>query len=266
MNFSLLKSNIKSNWVIFAFIAFMLTIYTTVSVGMFNPENAELMEGLMTMLPEQMVKAFGFSDLGTELTTYLAGYLYGFIMFVFPIIYIVITANSLLAGHVDKGTMAYILSTPNKRNRIVITQIIYFILAISVLITYATMVVIIMSAIMWPGHLDYIGYIFLNIVTIVILTSIGSVCFLASAFFNDSKKSVGAGAGLAMFFVMINMLSGVSEDLDFLKNLTPVSLLDANRILEDFSYGLTVSGMLIIILSVIFFISIKVFEKKNLPI
>lgn len=266
MNFTLFKSNIKSNWIMFAFIAFMLTIYTTVSVGMFDPEGAKLINSLMTMLPEVVVKAFGFDQLGTELTTYIAGYLYGFILVIFPIIFIVFTANSLVASQVDKGTMAYILSNPIKREKVIVTQIIFLVTTISALIAYSALVVIVMSAIMWPGMLDVWNYILLNLVTIVLLISIGSICFLFSAIFNSSKYSVGASTAVVTVFIMANMLRSVSEELSFLKIFTPISVMDTNRILTDSGYSYIVIASFAIFSAVMFTLSVIVFKKKDLAI
>ena len=80
MNSTLFKTDLKSNWVIFTFIFGMLMIYVSTSIAMFNPDTAEAMDAMFSMLPEGMIKAFGFVGLGTNLTTYLAGYLYGFIL------------------------------------------------------------------------------------------------------------------------------------------------------------------------------------------
>lgn len=44
-----------------------------------------------------------------------------------PIIYIIMTANNLIAGQVDSGSMAYILSTSTKRNQVVFTQAVYLV-------------------------------------------------------------------------------------------------------------------------------------------
>lgn len=49
---------------------------------------------------------------------------------VLPLIYIIITANSLIAAQVDRGSMAYTLSTPIKRSQVVGTQALYLVLAI----------------------------------------------------------------------------------------------------------------------------------------
>lgn len=250
----------------FAFIAMMLTIYTTVSVGMFDPDGAKLINSLMEMLPEVMVKAFGFDQLGTELTTYLAGYLFGFILVIFPIIFIVFTANSLVASHVDKGTMAYILSNPIKRTTVIKTQIAFLVATITALITYAAIVVIVMSAVMWPGLLDVKNYIILNIVTVSLLVAISSICFLASSFFSTSKYSVGASSALVTVFIMVNMLKGVSAELEFLKFFTPISVLDTTRILTDSTYAFIVVACMVAFSLVTFIASAVVFDKKDLTI
>jgi ABC-2 type transport system permease protein len=250
----------------FAFIDFMLTIYTTISVAMFDLEGAELINSLMTMLPEAMVKAFGFDKLGTELTTYLSGYLFGFILVIFPIIFIVFTANSLVASHVDKGTMAYIISNPINRKKVITTQIAYLVATIVTLISYAAIVVIVMSLIMWPGLLEVGNYILLNIVTISLLVAISSICFLASTFFNSSKQSVGASSAIVTVFIMMNMLKGVSEDLDFLKFFTPISLLDTTKILTDSGYAWATIAGLVLFSIVVFGASVVIFDKKDLAV
>ncbi len=55
----------------------------------------------------------GFSGLVTDLTGYLASWLYGLLMFGFPMVYCIILGNRLVARQVDSGSFAYLLSTPH---------------------------------------------------------------------------------------------------------------------------------------------------------
>jgi len=55
-----------------------------------------------------------------------------------PLIYLIITANALIASQVDRGSMAYILSTPIKRTAVVVTQGVYLILATLLMIIILT--------------------------------------------------------------------------------------------------------------------------------
>ena len=42
-----------------------------------------------------------------------------------PIIYMIMTSNALIAGQVDSGSMAYVLSTSTKRRTVTFTQALY---------------------------------------------------------------------------------------------------------------------------------------------
>ena len=119
------ETGAPANWGIFAFVAGMLLIYVSTAVSMYDPSSIETMENMFKLLPEGMLKAFGFDTLGTDLTGYLAHYFYGFIIIVFPLIYIVLISNRLIAKHVDTGSMAYLLTTPNTRVRVAFTQAMY---------------------------------------------------------------------------------------------------------------------------------------------
>ena len=84
MNKALLVANLKANWGVWLFVTLMLLIYVSTSVTMYDPTSMEKMEDMFKLLPEGMLKAFGFDNLGSDLTGYLGHYLYGFIIVIFP--------------------------------------------------------------------------------------------------------------------------------------------------------------------------------------
>ncbi len=216
MNTTLFKSNIKSNWIVFVFIFGMLMIYVATAIAMFNPDNADAMQAMFDMMPEGMIKAFGFEGLGTNLTTYLAGYLYGFILIVFPIIYTIIVANNLISRHVDKGSMAYLLATPNTRIKVGTTQALYMIVSVTALLGLITGAIIGLSEAVWGGHLEIGQFLVLNLVTLLLLLTVAGISFLSSCIFNDTKTSLAFGAGIPILFVLFQMLSDISEKVEFL--------------------------------------------------
>jgi len=266
MNKTLYKTNIKANWGIFAFIFGMLMIYVSTSIAMFNPENADAMKAMFDMMPEGMIKAFGFTGLGTELTGYLAGYLYGFILIVFPLIYTALIANKMIAGHVDNGSMAYLLATPNTRKRVAGTQAIFLASTSALLIVIITGIIILMSAAVFPGHLEIPSFLLLNLVTLLLLVAVGGIGFLASCIFSDKKYSLAVGAGIPVLFVLFKMLADISEKVEFFRYFSIYSLLDAHRILEDVPYALIVGGSLLALSIVLYIAGIVIFNRKSLAI
>jgi len=266
MNKVLFKVNIKSNWPIFLFITGMLLLYTTTSVGMFDPVNAETTQAMLSMMPQSMVKAFGFEGLGTELTGYLANYLYGFIYLVFPMIYTIMVANKLISKHVDTGSMAYLLTTPHSRTKIATTQAIFLAVSTFAILFINVVVAIVMSQVMFSGLLEIGPFLFLNLITYLALLAVSGISFFFSCLFNDTKNSVAFGATIPIIFVVVKMVSGISENLSFLKYFTLYSLVDVNRILEGGTYSLVVCLVLAVLSIVLYTVSIKLFDKRSLSI
>ena len=162
MNWTLFKATLRANWTIALIFTLIILIYVSVSVGMYDPENSEAIAAMLDLLPEGLIKAMGFANLGTELTDYVSNYLYGFIMLTFPAIYIIIMANRLVAKHVDSGSMAYLLTTPNSRSRIVLTQALYLAASVAAIMIVDVSIGILMSVSMFPGLLQVGPFLALN--------------------------------------------------------------------------------------------------------
>lgn len=266
MNKTLFKANFKNNWGILVFITGMLLMYTTIAIGMFSPESAESLEGMLKMMPEAMIKGFGFDSLGTELTGYLGSYLYGFIYLTFPIIYIVIVAQNVMIKHVDSGSMAYLLTTPNTRKKIALTQASFLGSTVLLVLGVNVLVAILMSMAMFSGHLRIGAFLLLNLTTFGTLFLITSFNFFLSCILNDPKKMIGIGASIPILFVVLKMVSALGDQLAFLKYFTLFSLIDVTRILSDTGFAVTVSIITLLLGTAIFYASIIVFDKKSLNI
>jgi ABC-2 type transport system permease protein len=266
MNKHLLFFNLKTNLVMFISFLSITLMYGIIATTMFDPESAEAMQQLLELMPEAMVNMMGFNNLGTELTSYLGRYLYGFIMFIFPMIFIVMLGNRLMAKQVDNSSMAYLLTTPNSRVKIATTQALTLFLNVFMLILLNVTIVIITAEIAFKGHLMIGRYIGLNFVLLGVLTVVSSLVFLISTIFSDASKAVGYGSGFVGFFFIMNMIKKLNSDLEPLKFTTILSLIDIDRILDSTTYifiagfSSLIAGILIFIVSVIYF------NKKSLTI
>jgi len=63
---------------------------------------------------------------------------YGMLAVVLPMVYFIITANSLVASEVDRGSMAYTLSTPTRRQAVVSTKAAFLILSLIAMFAVVT--------------------------------------------------------------------------------------------------------------------------------
>ena len=265
MSVALFKSTLKKNWRILLIFFAVLTMYTTIMISMYDPDDMQAITSMLELFPEDLMKAMGFSQMVNDLTSYLASWLYGLLMFGFPMVYCIILSNKLVAKKVDNGSFAFYLSTPNSRVKIIATLGIYAIASVVVLFAALFAVGVIFSEIMHPGFLDIDMYLRLNITTMLVNIVVVMIGFFFSCFFNDSAFSTGFGAGIPITMLLLNMLGGTSDDLSMLKNMTiygwydPVELVGGSSAWQYNSIYL--------ILSVVLFISaLIVFRRKKLPL
>ena len=102
------KSLIKRNWLLLVIFIAVLTMYMSVMISMYDPEDMEALTAMTKMLPPEMMSAMGFSSLVTDLTGFLASWLYGLLMLGFPLVYCIILGNRLVAKMVDNSSFAYL--------------------------------------------------------------------------------------------------------------------------------------------------------------
>ncbi|WP_026476685.1 ABC transporter permease subunit [Alkaliphilus transvaalensis] len=262
----LLKATIKSNYKVLIIFMVVLAFYFSMIVGMFDPDTLDSMNALIESLPKDLISALNFTIVDTSLLGFIAGYFYGFLILLFPLIYSIIVANRTIAKHVDKGSMAYLLSTPNTRVKIAVTQGLFLIGSITLLIAFVTLIGIISSEAMFPGALDISGFLLLNLGTLLLYYAISGIGFIASCFFNDTNQSLAVGGGIPVAFLIIQMLSNVGDQLSNLKYATLLTLFNPTDIINKVS-GFGTSFVALFILSVILYSGgIYIFSKKDLPL
>ena len=133
-------------------------LYLPIIIAMYDPATQDSLEEVLNLLPQGLISAMGFNNLGTSLLDFISSYFYGLLILLLPMIYTIIICNRSIASHVDKGSMAYLLSTANKRTTIARTQALFIIVSTSIMIGIVTLVGIILSNIMFPGKLDVPGF------------------------------------------------------------------------------------------------------------
>lgn len=251
-----LKANLKL-WIIF-------TVITSAMLGLliavFEPSTLSSMTNMAKDTPlADLLKSTTF--LGMLSSTFYS--LHGILL---PIIYIIMTANSLIASQVDRGSMAYLLSTPTKRSTVVLTQAVYLIVALVVMLAIATLVGV-SSIHIFQSEVDISisDFLMLNLGWFLLMFAISGVSFLFSCIFNLSKNSIALGAGIPIAFFLFELMSSVSKSLDKLKYVSLNTLFAKDAILSGDSY--MVQFMILAIVGIVLYgIGIRVFKEKDLPL
>lgn len=249
-SFSLFKQSVKSNWILWTVLTLVMAIL------------------LIQFASLEMTKSLLFVIF------------YGMMAMIFPGIYVLISSNKLLASQVDKGSMAYILSTPKKRSTIVITQAIFSIVSIIAMFVVATVAHIIVNNIEpldlaicgFPsvgGNLTTAMILKLNLSAMAVSIGMGGICFMFSGIFNLSKYSIGASGTFVGVMILANMLTmfgslGVSA-LNNFKYITICTLYNFKDILLNGNTWIGQMGIALAIGIVGYLIGGITFCKKDLP-
>jgi ABC-2 type transport system permease protein len=91
------------------------------------------------------------------------------------------------------------------------------------------------------------------------------ISFFFSCFFNDTKFSLGFGAGIPITFLLMNMLGGASKDLEILKTLSIYGFYDPVELVHGGDYFI-VNILYIGIIVILFVAGVLVFKNKRLPL
>ena len=124
---------------------------------------------------------------------------YGMMAMILPGIYILISSNKLLVGQVDRGSMAYVLSTPKRRSTVVATQVLYSVVTIALMFVITTVLHGIINAAspltlgqagieipeLMGAELTLDMILKVNLSAMLVCLAMGGVCFMFSGVFNQ---------------------------------------------------------------------------------
>lgn len=131
-NKTIFKQTFKANFKIWLIITMVLILMNIAIIGVFDPETITSMTDLIKDTPiANMIEDTSFLGM-------LSQTLYSIQGIILLLIFIISVGGSLIVSQVDRGSMAYLLSTPIKRSEFVITQVTYFITSIFTMILLFT--------------------------------------------------------------------------------------------------------------------------------
>lgn len=264
-NFTLYKRELKGSLKMLLIFIAILSLYIPMIISMFDPKMEDILNQFTQAMPD-LVAAVGMSGTSSTLLGFMSTYLYGMILLIFPMVYSIIRANGLIAKYVDRGSMVSLVGSPVKRTTVAFTQMTALVTGIFIIIGFSTVLEIAVAQAFFPGELDISNLLFLNLGLFGLQLFIGAFCFLCSCIFNDTKFSIGFGAGITSLMYVLQMLSNIGGAADYIKYTTFFTLFNPNGLVN--SEKSAIIGIVILFLSTIllFGSAIIVFKKKDLHI
>lgn len=237
----------------------------------------DITSSLLSSLPQEVSEALeevGQLDLYSLIVGDIFYKLAGLLV---PIIYVIMTSINLIAGQVDSGSMAYILSTSTKRKTIVFTQSLYLILSVLAMFTLTTITGgICLCFVSKDITLTFGKFVLLNVGAFLVLFALSGLCFFTSCWFDRSKRAMSIGGGLSIFALVAAMLGLFGSEiipsvirldaLNAFNYVTVITLFDVISIVDGTGYFIYKLVILFALGLAGYIVGSTKFIKKDLPL
>ncbi len=137
---------------------------------------------------------------------------------------------SVLAKEEKDKTAEFLLTHPVSRIKIVLSKLISVVAQIFIL-NVCVMAIVLLSVAIVGEESDIKTMLLLFFAYFLLQIEIGGITFGISAFLRGGSLGVGLGIGIMMYF--INIISNLTESLEFLKYITPFSYTEGGYIVNN---------------------------------
>ena len=225
-----------------------------------------LIEGKLDSLPPELLEVFKIDpNLAMDnVINLLAGNYYGLIFYVLAILFALTFASRLMAKPVDSGEVMLYLAAPISRGGYVTASMVLLVIASGMLVGLNGLSLM-LANILFDLQID-IGLLWtLQLNAGLILVVLGALAYVLASLFDDSTRSYMVTGGICALFLIANVFSGFSDQLDWLNTLSIFSLFDANAQIQGesaFRSFFWLGGLLIVAM----LLSYGRFTRKDLTI
>lgn len=226
-----LKANLKSfliwTGILVALFLLVFLMYPTIM----SSESGAMIDELVTIFPEEVLIAFNM-DIASMTSAF--GWLKTEGMVLVLLILAsysgILGSNILLKEESDK-TIEYLNSLPVSRAKIVTSKVLSGLIYIVLMVAFLTIFNFIGLSIVE----DFDKSLFIKMSITPLLTSIVTyfLCMFVSTFTHKTKKMIGISMGIVMVSYMLQVISTMFEDLEFLKYLSTFSLADMRNVITE---------------------------------
>lgn len=248
-------------------------IWTSILIGLFlivflvypsivSSENMKMMDEMMKIFPEEMLKAFNM-DISSIDSAF--GWLktegFVFVLLITGIYSGILGTNILLKEENDK-TIEYLNSVPVTRKNIVFNKIlcgIFYIILMILVIGIFNFIGLSLS-----GEFAKKSYILLSITPIFSSIVIFAVCLFLSTFTHKTKKTIGISLGIVFVSYFLNIISEITTETEFLKYISIFTLADIRNVILNVSINSLLVVLSIVITALFIILTIVHYEKKEL--
>jgi ABC-2 type transport system permease protein len=233
----------------------ILSFYPTVR------DNTAMMEQYIQVLPKAVMEAFGVTDMAS-----FSGFIGGeFLNVMWPLIvsiFLIMAGAAAVAREVEHGTIELLLSAPASRTRLLTAKLAALLASILALVA-VTLGALALGAALVDETLELENLMALGAVLVSFAVAVAGYSALFSSFSKERGKAAGMAAGLTIAFYLAWVVSELSEDWEWLNNLSIFAAYEPQRALESGHLELWQLGSLVGVGLVCAVAAIVIFRRRD---
>lgn len=226
------------------------------------PTMAEEAELIQDALPEHMAGLFGFQDLHT-IEGFLGSYVLPFVWIVFLGVYFAYVGGGMIAPDIRERRMDLTLSNPVSRESVLLQKVAALWVPLLV-VNLVLFVVMLGGSLVLEESLDPLVLamtLLLSVPYLLVCAGIGVVLSVVI----DRPETAQIGAlGVVFLLWLVDGLSEMDPDLEWIGNLTPSRYYDPIAILVDEEYALVDATVLVVAFVLLLGVAAAIFIRRDI--
>ena len=257
-----LKVNLSSFIIWTSILLIMFLVVFLVYPVLLSGDNIEMMNEMMAMFPEELLKAFNM-----DITSLDSAYGWmkseGFI-FILLIsgIYAATLGGNIVLKEETERTCEYLNCLPVKRRNILLNKIIVSLIYIISMILF--ILIFNLIALLISGDFNVKQFIMLSITPILTSLPIFAIMLFISTSTKRFKKLFGIGLGFVFVNYFLNIVSELGEEVEIFKYFTLFTLADTRNIIIENSLNPWLIIISVLLTSGFIYGSFIQYERKEL--
>ncbi|MCQ5365964.1 ABC transporter permease [Anoxybacillus salavatliensis] len=241
-------------------------VFLTLSIFPQFAEQQKEVTKLLQSLPPAMIKAFGMDQLSIgDLTGYYGVRVY-MMTTLLGSVYAAMLAANIVAKEENDKTIEFLLAKPVTRGEILTNKWLVVVVNILILNVVSLLVSLIGFQMAKEYDVSLKAIYLLTLATVFLHFTFASIAFLLSTMMRKTRNASSFALGLVFVTYFMNMMSSISEDLSFLKYVSPFKYVDAAPIIYDLQIDPLYTSLMIAIIISSIVAAYAIYQKKDIVV
>lgn len=190
-------------------------------------------EDFLSVYPKEFLEIFGIGEGGLDMSTFYGWFGVEGFLFVNLIggSYAAILGGSILSKEEDDKTIEFLLSKPISRSQILFGKL--TVVIINLLLLNSLVATVLLIAFLIYGEHNLQMWFLYSYAPFILQMIFSSISFLISVFVTKSRKVISLSIGLVIGLYVIDLISTLTKEFEYLKYISPYEFINAVMIVND---------------------------------